>query len=95
MIDRHAQACRRLWASVMLTTLADFNKRHVRADPDKRPGILDEARLYLMSKDGREVAALSGMIIPIDRALKLIASPRDEFRARTHAKGERWSEEAE
>lgn len=96
MIDRHAQACRRLWASVMLMTLADYNKRHAKAVRVNRgaDAVIEEARRYLESGNGRLVAAMSGMEIPVGHALQLIASTRDEFRARTHAKGERWSEDA-
>ena len=96
MIDRHAQACRRLWATVMLMTLADYNKRHAKAVRVNRgaAAVIEEARRYLESSNGRQVAALSGMEIPIGHALELIASSRAVFKARTHVTGDRWTEDA-
>ena len=97
MIDLHAQGCRRLWASVMLTTLDDYNKRHAKAVRVNRgaAAVLEEARRYLESSNGRQVAALSGLEIPIGHALELIASPRAVFKLRTHVTGNRWTKEAE
>ena len=94
MTDMTAIGCRRMWAATMLMILADYNKRHARALPIKRSEVLTDARLYLLSRDGREVAALAGMEIPIGHALELIASSRAVFKARTHVTGDRWTEDA-
>lgn len=83
-IDLHAIGCRRMWAASLLATLSDYNQRHAKCIRAKSgaDAVLAEARRYLESRNGRQVAALAGITMRTDRALALIALPRVEFKAR-------------
>ena len=77
-MDPHAQARRRLWSAVLLAVLDDFNRDFVK----RGDAALDRAAAYLESRNGRCVAALAGIDLRLDAAIRLIALPRPEFRAR-------------
>lgn len=80
-IDKKAQACRRLWSAALLAILDDYNLDYSRAqDPET---VLEHARRYLTSRNGRTVAALAGIDMNLDAALRLIALPRRSFKLRT------------
>lgn len=82
--DRQAAACRQLWAAVLLAAIDDYNLEHGR-DLDKPGGgsrVLEAARRYLNSRDGRTVAALAGVELNTEAVLRIIALPRREFRDR-------------
>ncbi|MCJ8138589.1 hypothetical protein [Falsirhodobacter halotolerans] len=82
-----AAACRRLWASVLLAALDDFNRDHSRASrPDL---VLARARRYFVSRDGRQVASMAGVDVDADHVLDVIALPRDAFRRRLYLRPDR------
>jgi len=94
--DMNAAACRRLWASVLLTTLDDWNRAHVIARRrNGNPRRVDaDARAWLRGSWGRTVANLAGIEPREDTVLALIRLPRAEFKNRTHAIGNRGDKEA-
>ena len=63
MMDHHAQACRTLWADVLLAVMDDFNRDYQR--PKLRSDVLTRARSYLSGPDGRQVAALAGINVNV------------------------------
>lgn len=77
----HAAACRRLWASVLLSAISDFNLEHDRKARSPQGGgrVLEAARRYLDGKDGQTIAARAGIEMNVASALRLIALPRREF----------------
>lgn len=82
--DPRAAACRRLWASVLLAVISDYNAEHDREVRKNWGGgrVLDAARRYLNSSDGQTVAARAGVDLNVVSTLRMIALPRAEFRAR-------------
>lgn len=64
-----AAACRRLWASVLLTVFTDSwaATRKAKGDAAKIGNVRAEALRYFRSRDGREVAMLAGVTASPER----------------------------
>lgn len=78
MIDHDVIACRRMWSSVLIAVIQDYNREWNRSI--NKDDVLSRARMYFNSRDGREVAALAGVEINIDKLMRRIALPLAEFR---------------
>lgn len=64
-----AAACRRLWASVLLTVFNDSwaATRKAKGDAQKIAAVREKALRYFRSRDGREVAMLAGVTAAPER----------------------------
>lgn len=94
MTDIHAARSRKLFASVLLAALDDFNAqfnkelRRQRGNPD---GVLQSARRYFGSRDARFLGALAGIEIDPAKAVESARLPRDEYKRRT-VKDDRYAD---
>lgn len=78
---RQVTACRKLWASVVLTVLNDAWHAIRRKDADI-PAIRLDALRYFRSRDGREVVSLAGIVASPER----LADVAVDFTARERIK---------
>ena len=87
MTDIQAARCRKLFAAVLLAQLDEFNGRYnkqKRLARGKPEAVAVEARRYLSGSSARYLAALAGIDIDLDRAIKAVMLSRDEYKRLTH-----------
>ena len=90
MLAAEAQACRRMWCSVVLAVLNDAwrETRKAKGDPAAIARIRADALRYFRSRDGREVCILAG----IDARPEQLADMAVDLAARDRTtKGEDWA----
>ncbi|MBW7057297.1 hypothetical protein KY389_11435 [Paracoccus bogoriensis] len=86
-MDIDAARCRKLFASVLLAVLDDFNAQfnkelgRRRGNPE---GVLHSASRYFRSRDARFLAALAGMEIGPAQVVSAVRLPRDEYKRLTN-----------
>lgn len=88
-MSHEATACRRMWAAAVAAWLDDWNLMFHAARRAGRDGadVLREVSLYFRSPDGRANCGLAGVNVTPEKAMAIVALPRDAFRARFCIKG--------